>query len=365
MILLGVAAASAPYAVRGTPWYSPNRPHAWTEASWAGRRLVGDDDGHRVELAPERLRQLRDRLVERRLERIDHLDHVHATWWRETARRCPILGGCQRHPDDRCRLHWARADPCPSSSCGSTRPGPARSGVRMVASGVCHSDLHVVDGDWARPTDVVLGHEGAGDRGGARGGRRRTSPSVTSWSWSGRRPAAPAQRVAGASRGCAPRPVAAAIAVMPTRSGCIGRMAARSVSTAVSAPMPRTRSSTRRPRSAVDRPHTPRRGRAPRLRRDHRASARCATRPGCGQGSRSWSSVSVASGSSAVMAAVGCRSRPGHRHRYPAGEAGAGSRRSGATHALDATETGDAPATRRGRSAAPAAAPTTCSRRSA
>jgi S-(hydroxymethyl)glutathione dehydrogenase/alcohol dehydrogenase len=34
--------------------------------------------------------------------------------------------------------------------------------VRMVASGVCHSDLHVVDGDWARPAGVVLGHEGAG-----------------------------------------------------------------------------------------------------------------------------------------------------------------------------------------------------------
>ncbi len=33
--------------------------------------------------------------------------------------------------------------------------------VRMVASGVCHSDLHVVDGDWERPTSVVLGHEGA------------------------------------------------------------------------------------------------------------------------------------------------------------------------------------------------------------
>ena len=33
--------------------------------------------------------------------------------------------------------------------------------VRMVASGVCHSDLHVVDGDWARPANVVLGHEGA------------------------------------------------------------------------------------------------------------------------------------------------------------------------------------------------------------
>ena len=33
--------------------------------------------------------------------------------------------------------------------------------VRMVASGVCHSDLHVVDGQWERPALVVLGHEGA------------------------------------------------------------------------------------------------------------------------------------------------------------------------------------------------------------
>jgi Zn-dependent alcohol dehydrogenase len=41
-------------------------------------------------------------------------------------------------------------------------PGPGEVRVRMVASGVCHSDLHVVDGDWARPVDVVLGHEGAG-----------------------------------------------------------------------------------------------------------------------------------------------------------------------------------------------------------
>jgi S-(hydroxymethyl)glutathione dehydrogenase/alcohol dehydrogenase len=33
--------------------------------------------------------------------------------------------------------------------------------VRTAAAGVCHSDLHVVDGEWERPTDVVLGHEGA------------------------------------------------------------------------------------------------------------------------------------------------------------------------------------------------------------
>ena len=41
-------------------------------------------------------------------------------------------------------------------------PGPGEVLVAMVGSGVCHSDLHVVDGDWARPTDVILGHEGAG-----------------------------------------------------------------------------------------------------------------------------------------------------------------------------------------------------------
>ncbi len=41
-------------------------------------------------------------------------------------------------------------------------PGPGEVLVAMVGSGVCHSDLHVVDGDWERPTDVILGHEGAG-----------------------------------------------------------------------------------------------------------------------------------------------------------------------------------------------------------
>jgi S-(hydroxymethyl)glutathione dehydrogenase/alcohol dehydrogenase len=34
--------------------------------------------------------------------------------------------------------------------------------VRLGASGVCHSDLHVVDGEWPRPTPVIMGHEGAG-----------------------------------------------------------------------------------------------------------------------------------------------------------------------------------------------------------
>jgi Zn-dependent alcohol dehydrogenase len=40
-------------------------------------------------------------------------------------------------------------------------PGPGEVRVRMAAAGVCHSDLHVVDGEWERPIGVVLGHEGA------------------------------------------------------------------------------------------------------------------------------------------------------------------------------------------------------------
>ncbi len=40
------------------------------------------------------------------------------------------------------------------------REGEAR--VRLLASGVCHSDLHVRDGDWPRPLPIAMGHEGAG-----------------------------------------------------------------------------------------------------------------------------------------------------------------------------------------------------------
>jgi S-(hydroxymethyl)glutathione dehydrogenase/alcohol dehydrogenase len=34
--------------------------------------------------------------------------------------------------------------------------------VRIRATGVCHSDLHVLDGDWPADAPMVLGHEGAG-----------------------------------------------------------------------------------------------------------------------------------------------------------------------------------------------------------
>jgi S-(hydroxymethyl)mycothiol dehydrogenase len=41
-------------------------------------------------------------------------------------------------------------------------PGPQDVVVRIEASGVCHSDLHVLETGWAHPLPVLLGHEGAG-----------------------------------------------------------------------------------------------------------------------------------------------------------------------------------------------------------
>jgi Zn-dependent alcohol dehydrogenase len=41
-------------------------------------------------------------------------------------------------------------------------PGPSEVKVRMVAAGVCHSDVSVINGTIPFPTPVVLGHEGAG-----------------------------------------------------------------------------------------------------------------------------------------------------------------------------------------------------------
>ena len=42
-------------------------------------------------------------------------------------------------------------------------PGLGEVMVKLGASGVCHSDWHVVKGDWTHhPLPTVLGHEGAG-----------------------------------------------------------------------------------------------------------------------------------------------------------------------------------------------------------
>jgi S-(hydroxymethyl)glutathione dehydrogenase/alcohol dehydrogenase len=41
-------------------------------------------------------------------------------------------------------------------------PPPGDVLVRLRASGLCHSDLHVLLGEWEVPTPMILGHEGAG-----------------------------------------------------------------------------------------------------------------------------------------------------------------------------------------------------------
>jgi S-(hydroxymethyl)glutathione dehydrogenase/alcohol dehydrogenase len=41
-------------------------------------------------------------------------------------------------------------------------PGPGEVLVQYAASGVCHSDYHIVKGDWPHDLPLVLGHEGAG-----------------------------------------------------------------------------------------------------------------------------------------------------------------------------------------------------------
>jgi S-(hydroxymethyl)glutathione dehydrogenase/alcohol dehydrogenase len=41
-------------------------------------------------------------------------------------------------------------------------PGPGMVRVRVAASGVCHSDLSLIDGSMPQPVPAVLGHEGAG-----------------------------------------------------------------------------------------------------------------------------------------------------------------------------------------------------------
>ena len=42
------------------------------------------------------------------------------------------------------------------------KPGPHEVLVRTAAAGVCHSDLHFIEGAYPHPLPAVLGHESAG-----------------------------------------------------------------------------------------------------------------------------------------------------------------------------------------------------------
>jgi Zn-dependent alcohol dehydrogenase len=63
-------------------------------------------------------------------------------------------------------------------------PGETEVVVRMAATGICGTDLHMVKGEWDRPTPMVLGHEGAGVVEAVGAAARRVAPGdevVLSW----------------------------------------------------------------------------------------------------------------------------------------------------------------------------------------
>ena len=77
------------------------------------------------------------------------------------------LPGARPHPDTTCSRRRRRSGTGRGRSFEIEQlelvdPGEGEVLVRLCASGVCHSDYHVVTGGWRRPAPVVLGHEGAG-----------------------------------------------------------------------------------------------------------------------------------------------------------------------------------------------------------
>ena len=57
---------------------------------------------------------------------------------------------------------WARTRPLTVGELELDDPGPGEVLVEILAAGVCHSDLSVVDGNRTRPVPMLLGHEASG-----------------------------------------------------------------------------------------------------------------------------------------------------------------------------------------------------------
>ena len=193
----------------------------------------------------------------------------------------------------------------------------------MAAAGVCHSDLHVVDGEWERPTGVVMGHEGAAwveELGEGVSDLGVGDLVVLAWTAPcGSCESCRAQRALAVQRD----PMAAVIGWRPSWSGCtvrngeaigaysgIGTFGERQVVAASAA-------------IKVD-PRTP-----PEI----AALIGCAVTTGIGAvrntaNVQAGESVVVIGpggvGLSAVIGAVAQGAQPGHRHRHVAGEARAG-----------------------------------------
>jgi S-(hydroxymethyl)glutathione dehydrogenase/alcohol dehydrogenase len=82
---------------------------------------------------------------------------------REGVRARPAAaGGSGHHVTMRAAVLDHPGSPLRVESLDLDEPREGEVLVRITASGVCHSDLHVRDGEWPRATPLVLGHEGAG-----------------------------------------------------------------------------------------------------------------------------------------------------------------------------------------------------------
>jgi alcohol dehydrogenase len=58
---------------------------------------------------------------------------------------------------------YAKSKPLTVEEVSLDPPGPGELLIKIKATGLCHSDLSVVNGDRPRPTPMVLGHESAGE----------------------------------------------------------------------------------------------------------------------------------------------------------------------------------------------------------
>jgi S-(hydroxymethyl)glutathione dehydrogenase/alcohol dehydrogenase len=65
-------------------------------------------------------------------------------------------------PTDRAAVLRAAGSPTTIEEVSIAEPRAGEVRVRILGSGVCHSDLHVRDGEWPRPVPIAMGHEGAG-----------------------------------------------------------------------------------------------------------------------------------------------------------------------------------------------------------
>jgi S-(hydroxymethyl)glutathione dehydrogenase/alcohol dehydrogenase len=84
----------------------------------------------------------------------------------------------------RAAVFWGQGRPLEVAEIDLEEPGPGEVLVRMAAVGICGTDLHMVKGEWQRPTPMVLGHEGSGvveEVGNGVDGLRPGDSVVLSW----------------------------------------------------------------------------------------------------------------------------------------------------------------------------------------